>query len=55
MQQLTRVCFAAITHHRAACAPIHSPAPQVVKVYVSVYSDDYGKRVAILNLQRLEP
>lgn len=28
---------------------------QVVKVYVSVYSDDYGKRVAILNLQRLEP
>ncbi|KXZ51064.1 hypothetical protein GPECTOR_14g5 [Gonium pectorale] len=28
---------------------------QVVKVYVSVYSDDYGKRVAMENLQRLEP
>ncbi|PNW87453.1 hypothetical protein CHLRE_02g145000v5 [Chlamydomonas reinhardtii] len=28
---------------------------QVVKVFVSVYSDDYGKRVAMENLQRLEP
>ncbi|KAG2485160.1 hypothetical protein HYH03_016050 [Edaphochlamys debaryana] len=28
---------------------------QVVKVYVSVYSDEYGKRVAMNNLQRLQP
>ncbi|GIL62147.1 hypothetical protein Vafri_16417 [Volvox africanus] len=28
---------------------------QVVKVFVSVYSDDYGKRVAMQNLARLEP
>ncbi|GLC41423.1 hypothetical protein PLESTB_001013000 [Pleodorina starrii] len=28
---------------------------QVVKVFVSVYSDDYGKRVAMQNLTRLEP
>jgi hypothetical protein len=31
------------------------PCLQVVKVYVSVYSDDRGKERAIANLQRIEP
>lgn len=37
----------------AAAAP--PPSTQVVKVYVSVYSDDLGKRRAIDNLSRLAP
>jgi hypothetical protein len=31
------------------------PAKQVVKVYVSVYSDDRGRERAISNLKRIEP
>jgi ribosome-binding factor A len=39
-----------------ACAAWHMPSvAQVVKVYVSVYSDDAGKERAVNNLKRIAP
>lgn len=35
-------------------ASLHAPR-QVVKVYISIYSDDFGKKRAMSNLKRLEP
>ena len=31
------------------------PYSQVIKVYVSIYSDNMGKQTAMSNLKRLEP
>jgi len=35
--------------------PTSRRAPQVVKAYVSIYSDARGKATAMTNLKRLEP
>lgn len=55
--QRPQLCAPRGAAHSLPTRPLPGPAAvlQVVKVFVSVYSDDYGKRVAMENLQRLEP